>query len=195
MHLAFRPAKDTKWILVTFLMFGLPTWPYKSTAFGEELAPDALPEGRESIADIMDASGTDKLTRHAYERYYERIFAEFRDMADLRILEIGADSGISLKVRNPVSRLAPLPVCPPPRDITASRFEVSADLSRKEECRGRKRGTFLICNGSNGRQYAEGRTAGLESRREKHPAHATRKRGAGQGRHGTRVPPIARRQG
>jgi hypothetical protein len=55
-------------------------------------------EERESLADLMDYSGTDKLFRHAYERYYERYFSEFRDMVDIRILEIGADSGISLKV-------------------------------------------------------------------------------------------------
>ena len=89
--------KYTTWMLATCLVFGLPAWPPKSSASGK-LAADDPPEGRDSIADLMDASGTDKLTRHSYDRYYERYFAEFRDMADLRILEIGADSGVSLKV-------------------------------------------------------------------------------------------------
>jgi hypothetical protein len=94
---AFRLAKDTKLIWAIFLIFVQPGRPH---TLGDERQkePDALPEGRESIADIMKASGTDKLTRHSYARYYERYFAEFRDMADLRILEIGADTGMSLKV-------------------------------------------------------------------------------------------------
>ena len=59
-----------------------------------------LPEnGLQSIADLMDASGTDKLFRHVYDRYYERYFREFRHKTDMRVLEIGADSGISLKVK------------------------------------------------------------------------------------------------
>ena len=96
--LAFRLDYHTKWTLTTFLIFCLPAWPPNSTASGELAADVPPPEGRESISEIMDASGTDKLTRHSYDRYYERYFAEFRDQVDLRILEIGADSGVSLKV-------------------------------------------------------------------------------------------------
>ena len=69
---------------------------YNTRDFG---LADATPEfERESISELMDFSGTDKLFRHAYDRYYERYFREFRDVHGIRILEIGADSGISLKV-------------------------------------------------------------------------------------------------
>lgn len=55
-------------------------------------------DSRESIASIMSRTGTDKLTRHAYDRYYERHFKEFRDKADVKILEIGADTGLSIQL-------------------------------------------------------------------------------------------------
>ncbi len=59
---------------------------------------------RESISTIMDWTGTDKLFRHAYDRYYSRYFEEFRDKPGLRILEIGAATGHSLKVHYIESR-------------------------------------------------------------------------------------------
>jgi hypothetical protein len=58
----------------------------------------ANPDTRESIAAIMARTGTDKLSRHAYDRYYELHFKEFRDKKDLSILEIGAQSGKSIQL-------------------------------------------------------------------------------------------------
>ena len=53
-------------------------------------------EQGESIRSIMARTGTDKLTRHAYDRYYDFYFHNFRDKKDLTILEIGAHTGLSL---------------------------------------------------------------------------------------------------
>jgi len=50
-----------------------------------------------SLTEIMAASGTDKVYRHGYHRYYEDLFAPYRDQVGLRFLEIGADSGKSLQ--------------------------------------------------------------------------------------------------
>jgi hypothetical protein len=54
---------------------------------------------RASIGEIMGWTRTDKFFRHAYDRYYARYFEEFRDKPRLRMLEIGAEYGRSLKVR------------------------------------------------------------------------------------------------
>lgn len=54
------------------------------------------PQGLKSIKDIFQESNTDKLWRHGYHRYYETQMAPYRAIDGLRILEIGADSGISL---------------------------------------------------------------------------------------------------
>lgn len=51
---------------------------------------------RETIRNIMSRTGTDKVSRHAYDRYYDFYLEKFRDKEDLMILEIGADSGQSL---------------------------------------------------------------------------------------------------
>jgi hypothetical protein len=51
-----------------------------------------------SIALIMAKTGTDKLTRHAYDRYYDIYFNEFRHKKGLRILEIGAEQGKSIQL-------------------------------------------------------------------------------------------------
>jgi hypothetical protein len=53
---------------------------------------------RDSIASIMARTGTDKLFRHAYDRYYEPHLKEFRDKKDLAMLEIGAQSGMSMQL-------------------------------------------------------------------------------------------------
>jgi hypothetical protein len=53
---------------------------------------------RESIGSIMSRTGTDKLSRHAYDRYYELHLREFRDKENLCILEIGAQSGRSIQL-------------------------------------------------------------------------------------------------
>lgn len=53
---------------------------------------------RPSMKAVMEESGTDKLDRHAYDRYYEMYFKEFRDKQNLSLLEIGVDSGKSLRL-------------------------------------------------------------------------------------------------
>lgn len=50
----------------------------------------------QTLEEIFKKSGTDKLWRHGYHRYYETELAPYRHIKDARILEIGADSGISL---------------------------------------------------------------------------------------------------
>jgi len=50
-----------------------------------------------SLTEIMTASGTDKVSLHGYHRYYEDLFAPYRDQLGLRFLEIGAASGSSLQ--------------------------------------------------------------------------------------------------
>jgi hypothetical protein len=54
--------------------------------------------GRGSISEIMERTGTLKLSMNHYDRYYGRFLEEFRDIEGVRILEIGADSGKSLMV-------------------------------------------------------------------------------------------------
>jgi hypothetical protein len=52
---------------------------------------------RPTFATIFQASGTDKFSRHHYERYYDRWFAPFQDYPGLKLVEIGANQGHSLK--------------------------------------------------------------------------------------------------
>jgi len=54
------------------------------------------PEHPRTIAEIFQETGTDKRWRHGYHRYYESKLAPYREIDGLRILEIGADSGVSL---------------------------------------------------------------------------------------------------
>jgi len=49
-----------------------------------------------TIKEIFQETKTDKLWRHGYHRYYETQLAPYREIDGLRILEIGADSGVSL---------------------------------------------------------------------------------------------------
>jgi len=49
-----------------------------------------------SITEIFEGVDTDKLYRHGYHRYYETHLNPYRAVDGLRLLEIGADSGISL---------------------------------------------------------------------------------------------------
>jgi hypothetical protein len=51
-----------------------------------------------SFTDILIASGSDKYFRHHYERYYEVWLEDFRRKSNLRLLEIGADTGASLNL-------------------------------------------------------------------------------------------------
>jgi len=49
-----------------------------------------------SLRSLMEKSGTDKLWRHVYDRYYEVWMARFRHLDALSLLEIGADTGNSM---------------------------------------------------------------------------------------------------
>lgn len=49
-----------------------------------------------TLGEIFRESGTDKLWRHGYHRYYETLLAPYREKEGLRLLEVGADSGYSL---------------------------------------------------------------------------------------------------
>merc|ERR1719412_3444372 len=49
-----------------------------------------------SIKDIFQGANTDKFYRHGYHRYYETHLKPYRAVNGLRLLEIGADSGVSL---------------------------------------------------------------------------------------------------
>jgi hypothetical protein len=51
---------------------------------------------KKSVAEVFQDSGTDKLFRHGYHRYYETELEPYRDIDGARILEIGADTGKSL---------------------------------------------------------------------------------------------------
>ena len=60
----------------------------------------SMPESSEvSIGTLMLNSGTDKLNRHAYDRYYELYLERFRHLPNVFLLEIGAGwDGQSLPV-------------------------------------------------------------------------------------------------
>jgi len=59
-----------------------------------EIAPAVTK--RMTMKEIFAHTGTDKLTRHAYHRYYDIWLERFYGKAGLRMLEIGADTGKSL---------------------------------------------------------------------------------------------------
>jgi hypothetical protein len=52
---------------------------------------------RPTLSTLFEAAGTDKFIRHHYERYYDRWFAPLRDYPGLKLIEIGANQGHSLK--------------------------------------------------------------------------------------------------
>jgi hypothetical protein len=59
-----------------------------------KLQDDTLP----SFTEILIASGSDKFLRHHYERYYENWLRNFGYKPKMKILEIGAEVGMSLKL-------------------------------------------------------------------------------------------------
>ena len=75
-----------------------PSVPSSSAPLVEQTAPPPSSEPREPISAIMARTGTDKLTRHAYDRYYDVYFKDFREKQDLTILEIGAQTGSSIQL-------------------------------------------------------------------------------------------------
>lgn len=58
----------------------------------------ACPDNLGSITKAINSSGSDKLWFHHYERYYERWLQDFRCKRGLKLVEIGAQHGRSLKV-------------------------------------------------------------------------------------------------
>jgi hypothetical protein len=53
---------------------------------------------RPNFTSLLFESGSDKYPRHHYERYYERWLSPMRDQQDLKLLEIGANQGHSLRL-------------------------------------------------------------------------------------------------
>jgi hypothetical protein len=66
----------------------------KPKVVSRNLRDELLP----SFTQILIASGSDKFPRHHYERYYENWLRTFRHKPKMKILEIGAEAGRSLKV-------------------------------------------------------------------------------------------------
>lgn len=63
-----------------------------------KVVPRKLDDTLPSFTQILLASGSDKYRRHHYERYYEKWLRTFRHKPKMKILEIGAEAGRSLKV-------------------------------------------------------------------------------------------------
>jgi len=80
-------------VLLPLLVMAL-VWPPVQATRNPESGTNSM--GPKSLKEIFLGSNTDKLWRHGYHRYYETQLAPYRGVAGLRILEIGADSGISL---------------------------------------------------------------------------------------------------
>jgi len=60
------------------------------------VVPQDVAPKEKSMGELMIEAGTDKVDRHAYDRYYEQYFAAFRHKADVSIMEIGANNGNSI---------------------------------------------------------------------------------------------------
>merc|ERR1719399_1542853 len=79
-----------------------------------------------TLKEIFQKTGTDKLWRHGYHRYYEKQLAPYRNIDGVSILEIGADSGISLG--------AWMDYFQNPETVQGIAYNVSADAARKKAC-------------------------------------------------------------
>jgi len=87
---------------------------------------DKPQRGPKTIKEIFEETKTDKLWRHGYHRYYETQLAPYRDISGIRILEIGADSGISLG--------AWLQYFTKPASVQGVAYGVDAIAARKKAC-------------------------------------------------------------
>jgi len=87
---------------------------------------EKLQRGPKTIKEIFEETSTDKLWRHGYHRYYETQLAPYRDINGVRILEIGADSGISLG--------AWLQYFKKPAAVQGVAYGVDAAAARKKAC-------------------------------------------------------------
>ena len=67
-----------------------------STPRTPAVPPSTQPSSKTSLVDLMKASGTDKLFRHGYHRFYESLLEPLRLKNGLRMVEIGVESGRSM---------------------------------------------------------------------------------------------------
>jgi len=79
-----------------------------------------------SITDIFQETRTDKEWLHGYNRYYDEKLRPFREQAGVRILEIGADSGISLG--------AWLTYFKDPAEVAGIAYGVDAEHAHNKSC-------------------------------------------------------------
>ena len=63
---------------------------------GTALSEGEENEMNETLAAIFTSTKTDKMSRHHYERYYDRWFAPFQKKTGVKFLEIGVHEGASL---------------------------------------------------------------------------------------------------
>jgi hypothetical protein len=106
-----RPDCKTIFCVVSLLSWAttIPFWlattappplPPQNLLLVEDAKPN-VPSGDEtlpSFTQILIESGSDKYRKHHYERYYENWLPSFRHKRKMKILEIGAEAGRSLKV-------------------------------------------------------------------------------------------------
>jgi hypothetical protein len=86
----------------------------------------AGPSEAKTLTEILRNTGTDKMWRHGYHRYYEKQLAPYRHVDGARILEIGADKGPSLG--------AWLEYFEKPEVVQGLAYGVDADAAQKEAC-------------------------------------------------------------
>merc|ERR1719336_3344255 len=96
------------------------------TGLHMEESKERLQKRPKTIKQIFQETDTDKLWRHGYHRYYETQLAPYREIDGLRLLEIGADSGISLG--------AWLQYFTKPAAVQGVAHGVDADAARKKAC-------------------------------------------------------------
>ena len=98
LYMAIR-SPFTAWVLVMSLLLLLLAFNRALVPLEPKQKPSApVTITEETIGAIMLKTQTDKLNRHAYDRYYDRYFAPFRHKKDVMILEIGADNGMSMRL-------------------------------------------------------------------------------------------------
>jgi hypothetical protein len=79
-----------------------------------------------TLKEIFTETGTDKLWRHGYHRYYDSELLPFRETASMRVLEIGADTGISLG--------AWLTYFKDPVSVAGVAYKVNATAAKQKAC-------------------------------------------------------------
>jgi hypothetical protein len=64
----------------------------------DEREEEQVAEEQKSFTDLLIESGSDKFKRHHYERYYTKWLEPYRSKRNVKLLEIGAERGRSLKL-------------------------------------------------------------------------------------------------